>query len=352
MRTCKDLLGHPVYAILLALCLIASPVRAQGTYQAGDKVDTIPVGMMSIKTTKITDNFYVLTGIAPATKGYNVPNGRYGGQIGILTGPDGIFMVDGQYPPTDITNKVLAAIHQFSNAPIKFMVNTHAHVDHVGGNEAWAKMGVTIISQVALRNELAHQKGYPEGGVPKMTYDGPITFHMNGEDIRVIPMPPAHTDGDTIVYFPREDLIMTGDFYRASYPNLREGGSINGMIEALGKLISIGGPKTQYVPGHGPITNRDDVIAYRDMVVVLRDRVQAQLQQGKTKEEIAASHVAADYDQNVLKNVAGRFGEVGGFYDDGTIMGYANFENRFLGQLYDELKCLNDGGAAPTCRGK
>jgi glyoxylase-like metal-dependent hydrolase (beta-lactamase superfamily II) len=326
--------------------------RAQGQYQAGDKVDTIPVSMLSIKTTKITDNFYVLTGIAPAPKGYNVPNGRYGGQIGVLTGPDGIFMVDGQYPPTDITNKVLAAVRQFSSAPIKFMVNTHAHVDHTGGNEAWAKMGATIMSQVALRDELAHQKGYPEGGVPKITYTGPLTFHMDGEDIRVVPVPPAHTDGDSIVYFPKTDVIMMGDFYRASYPNLREGGSINGMIDAFGIAIALGGPKTQYVPGHGPITNRADVIAYRDMVVVLRDRIADMVRQGKTKAEVLASHPTTDYDQVVLKNVAGRFGDVGNFYDDGTLPGYASAEARFLGQAYDELKCLQDGGAQTSCRGK
>jgi glyoxylase-like metal-dependent hydrolase (beta-lactamase superfamily II) len=339
-------------ALFAGLVLFAISAGAQGTYQSGDKVDTIPVGMMSIKTTKINDSLYVLTGIAPAPKGYDVPNGRYGGQIAVLTGPDGIFMVDGQYPPTDITQKVLAQIRQFSNAPIKFMVNTHAHVDHVGGNEAWAKMGATIMSQPALRNELAHQKDYPAGGVPKVTYNGPVTFYMNGEEIQLIPMPPAHTDGDTVVRFVHADVIMTGDFYRASYPNVREGGSINGIIDALGILASLGGPNTQYVPGHGPIMNRADVITYRDAVVVFRDRVANLVKQGKTKEEVLASHPTADYDDRILKNVAGRFGSVGNFYDDGTIAGYGSAENRFLGQVYDQLKCLQDGGAETSCRGK
>src|ERR1051326_5214590 len=156
-----------VFALMMTTQTFAQAPTAQGEEP---KVDTIPVSKLSFKTTKISDNFYVLTGIAPTPVGYNVPNGRFGGQIAVLTGPDGIFMVDAQYPPADITNKVVAAIRQFSNAPIKFMVNTHAHVDHTGGNPAWAKMGVTIMSSVPLANELAHQKGFDPKGVPTVTY--------------------------------------------------------------------------------------------------------------------------------------------------------------------------------------
>ena len=339
-------------ALAGSLALAVVSARAQGAYQSGDKVDTIPVGMLSIQTTKIADNFYVLTGIAPPPKGHNVPNGRYGGQIGVLTGPDGIFMVDGQYPPTDITQKVLAAIRKFSNEPIRFVVNTHAHVDHAGGNEAWAKMGATILSSPELRDELAHQKDYPAGGVPTVTYKGPVTFYMDGEVIQIYPMPPAHTGGDSIVRFVNNDVIMMGDFYRASYPNLREGGSINGMIDAFGIAIGLGGPNTKYVPGHGPISSRAQVVEYRDMVVVLRDRIGALVKQGKTKDEVIAAHPTADYDAKMLQNVAGQFGDVANFYDDGTLPGYASAESRFLGQAYDELKCRQDGGPETSCRGK
>jgi cyclase len=330
------------------VALLSVSASGQGAYQAVDKVDTIPVDMLSIRTTKVTDNFHVLTGIAPAPKGYNVPNGRYGGQIGVLSGPDGIFMVDGQYPPTNITQKVLAAIRQFSNDPIKFMVLTHVHVDHVGGNEAWANMGVTIMSQEPLRYELAHQKGYPAGGVPKISYRGPVSYYMNGETIEIYPLKPAHTDGDSIVKFVNADVIMMGDFYRASYPNIRGGGSLDGIIDALGFAIGLGGPTTKFVPGHGPFGTRADVIEYRDMVRTVRDRVAKLVSEGKTQDEIIAAKITSDYDAKVLKDVAS-------FYDDGTLAGYANAENRFLKQAYDQFKCLQDGGmlmVETACRGK
>ena len=163
---------------------------------------------VEIKTTKITDKFYTLEG--------------QGGMIGVLVGPDGVFMVDTQFAP--LSDKIAAAVKQITPQPIKFVVNTHVHGDHTGGDENFGKMGATIISREELRFRLAHPNPGANGapgvptpavGLPKQTYREKLTLHMNGEEIQLIAIPRAHTDGDTMVYFPGLDIIMTGDFYRA-----------------------------------------------------------------------------------------------------------------------------------------
>ena len=207
---------------------------------------------VEIKTTKLANNFYTLDG--------------QGGTIGVLAGPDGIFMVDDQFAP--LSPKIMAAIKQISNSPIRFLVNTHVHPDHTGGNENFAKTGAVLISRDELRDRLAHPAPAangtpgvpaPAAALPVVTYEGRLTFHMNGEEIRLIAIPRAHTDGDTLVYFPNSDVIMSGDFYRSiQYPNIdrANGGSLNGMLDGLGVIIGLAGPNTKIVPGHGPVVSR------------------------------------------------------------------------------------------------
>lgn len=154
---------------------------------------------IQIKTTRIAPNFYTLEG--------------NGGTIGVLPGPDGVFMVDAQY--AQLTEKIVAAIKAVSDKPIRLLVNTHQHPDHTGGNENFAKMGVTILSRDELRAGLAKNAATPAMALPLVTYAGSVVVHMNGEDVRLIPVPKAHTDGDTMVYFPKNDVIMSGDFYRS-----------------------------------------------------------------------------------------------------------------------------------------
>jgi glyoxylase-like metal-dependent hydrolase (beta-lactamase superfamily II) len=269
---------------------------------------------VQIKTTQASGNFYTLEG--------------QGGTIGVLAGPDGIFMVDAQFAP--LTPKIVTAIKQISDKPIRFLVNTHVHGDHTGGNENLGKMGVTIISRPELRDRLIHPApaangtpGVPEpaAGLPLITYEGRVTFHMNGQDIDLIPIPRAHTDGDTLVYFPQSDVIMSGDFYRSiQYPNIdrANGGSLNGMLDGLGVLIGLAGPNTKIVPGHGPIVGRVEVTKTRDMVLVLRDRVAQMVGQGKTQDEVLAAHPTADYDAIVPNS--------------------KETTERFVTQLYQELK--------------
>ncbi len=269
---------------------------------------------VEIKTTKLADNFYVLEG--------------QGGAIGVLPGPDGVFMVDSQFAP--LSEKIAAAIKQISDKPIKFMVNTHVHGDHTGGNENFGKMGVTILARPELRNRLEHpspgangQPGVPTppAGLPVITYDAPLTLQLNGEEIHLIPAQKAHTDGDTFVQFVKANVIMTGDFYRSiQFPNIdrTNGGSLPGLIAALDAVIKTAGPATKIVPGHGPVVDVAAVKAHRDMVIAIRDKVAKLVKEGKTQEQVVAAKPTADYDAKVQQ--------------PGTTA------DRFVGQLYAELK--------------
>jgi cyclase len=269
---------------------------------------------VEIKATKITDKFFTLEG--------------QGGTIGVLIGPDGVFMVDTQFAP--LSDKIAAAVKQLTPQPIKFIVNTHVHGDHTGGDENFGKMGATIISREELRFRLAHPNPQANGqpgvataavGLPRQTYRDKLTLHMNGEEVQLIAIPRAHTDGDTMVYFPGLDIIMTGDFYRAiQYPNVdrANGGSLQGLIDGLGEVIGHAGPNTKIIPGHGPTVDRNAVIAHRDVATAVRDRVAALVAQGKSEDEVVAAKVIADLDAKVQQ--AGTTGE------------------RFVRQAYADLK--------------
>ena len=290
--------------LLLVLMVIAAVASLRGQ-QDMSKVE--------IKTTKIAANFYTLEGS--------------GGTIGVLPGPDGVLMVDAQFAP--LTTKIVAAIKQVSDRPIRFLINTHVHGDHTGGNENLGKMGVTILAREQLRDRLmkpapgpggAAGKPAPAEALPVITYDAPITIHMNGEDVQLIPIPSAHTDGDTLVKFPVNDVIMTGDFYRSlGYPNIdrANGGSLNGMLAGLETIVKLAGPNTKIVPGHGQMVDRNTVAAHRDMIIAIRDKVGKLVQQKMTLAQISAAKPTSDYDAKVP--------EVGTTGD------------RFVGQLYAEL---------------
>jgi cyclase len=291
--------------LALATLCAAPAVFAQGQQD---------FSQVQIKTTKLGNNFYTLDG--------------QGGTIGVLTGPDGVFMVDAQFAP--LTEKIVAAIKQISDGRIRFLVNTHVHGDHTGGNENIGKMGVTILARENLRMRLEKpnpgangQPGVPTppAGLPMITYDSPLTVRINGEEVRLIPAPKAHTDGDTFVKFVNADVIMTGDFYRSiQFPNIdrANGGSLPGLVDALNAVIANAGPNTKIVPGHGPVVDRAAVTAHRDMVVAIRDKVATMVREGKTQDQVVAAKPTADFDAKVQQ--PGTTGD------------------RFVGQLYAELK--------------
>jgi glyoxylase-like metal-dependent hydrolase (beta-lactamase superfamily II) len=284
-------------AVLAAVWLAAASVYAQAP----------DFSKVEIKTTKISNNFYTLEG--------------QGGTIGALVGPDGVFLVDTQFAP--LTEKLVAAIKQISDGRIRFVVNTHQHGDHTGGNGNFAKLGVVVMARDELRAGLAKaNQPPPAAALPMVTYRGPVTVHMNGEEVQLIPVPVAHTNGDTMVRFAAADVLMTGDFYRSvGYPNIdrNNGGSLKGMVEGLNAVIQAAGPNTKIIPGHGPIVDKTGVAAHRDMIMALRDRVAQSIQQGKTVEEATAAKLTSDYDTRL---------------PGATPM----TADRFVGQLYAELK--------------
>lgn len=301
-----------VLTVLPALLILSLLGAVSAHAQAPD------FSKVEIKTTKITDNFATLEG--------------QGGTIGVLYGPDGVLLVDTQFAP--LTEKIVAAVKQLSPSPIRFVINTHVHGDHTGGNENLGKLGATIFARAELRDRLMKpapgangQPGVPATAIalPVVTYENPITFHMDGETVDAIPIVKAHTDGDTMVYFHNANALMTGDFYRSiGYPNIDRvnGGSLNGMIEGLSAVIALAGPNTKIIPGHGPTVDKAAVVAHRDIIIGVRDRVAKLMQEGKTSDEIVATHPTADFDSKVPP--AAPNGDRNG--------------DRFVGQLYAELK--------------
>lgn len=265
---------------------------------------------VEIQTSQLAPNVYRFEAVGPALVG----------NAGILTGPDGIFMVDAQFP--QLTDKLVAAIRKVSDGPIKLLVNTHHHPDHTSGDANFAKMGTVILSRDELRAHLAAGNNPPPpGGLPMVTYRGPVTIYMNGEEVQLIPVLNAHTDGDTMIYFPKADALFVGDFYRSiQYPNVdrTNGGSVKGVVDGLGAVIALAKPTTKIVPGHGPVVDKTVVAANRDMIVMIRDRVAALIAQGKSQEEVIAAKPLADLDAKVQQ--VGTTGD------------------RFLGQVYADLK--------------
>jgi cyclase len=270
---------------------------------------------VQVKTTKVANNFYTLEG--------------NGGMVGVLTGPDGVLMVDTQFAP--MTEKLVAAIKQISDGRIRFVINTHLHGDHTGGNENFGKMGATIFARENLRARLVKPNAGANGApgvpapsmaLPVVTYDAPVTIHMNGEEVHLIPVPVAHTDGDTMVQFQTADIIMIGDFYRSTgYPNidLANGGSLKGMLDGLNAAIKLAGPNTKIIPGHGATVDRTGVAAQRDLIMAIRDKVAVLVKQNKTQAEVLAAKLTSDYDAKVTG-------------------ASAMTADRFVGQLYTELK--------------
>jgi glyoxylase-like metal-dependent hydrolase (beta-lactamase superfamily II) len=219
-----------------------------------------------------------------------------GGNIGLSIGEDGVVMIDDQFAP--LTERILAAIRQLNNGQIRFVINTHVHGDHTGGNENLGRMGILILARDEVRVRLVAAQR-PEEALPVVTFSEALTVHLNGEEVHAFPVPPAHTDGDTFIHFRGSDVLHLGDVFRTTgypYMDLANGGSLDGMIEALGMAIGMAGPNTKIIPGHGAVSTRADVIAHRDMLLDVKARVAPMVARGMTFEQIAAARPTAPYD--------------------------------------------------------
>lgn len=236
-----------------------------------------------------------------------------GGNVGLSIGDDGVVMIDDQFAP--LSDRIAAAVEGISNGDVRFLINTHVHGDHTGGNANFAARGVPILAQDRVRARLAANR--PAEALPVLTYSDDVTIHLNGEEVRVIPVPPGHTDGDSIIHFVDSDVIHTGDMFRTvAFPVIDRGngGTLPGTIDALGLLAGMAGPETKILPGHGVVSSRADVIEFRDMVVTVAGRV----------EELVAGG-AGSYDEVAAADPTAEFNDKWGD------------PNRFLTAVYEEL---------------
>jgi cyclase len=277
-------MNHRVVALAAGLCAsLAFPAVAQQDFS---KVE--------IKTTKLTDTVYMLEGA--------------GGNIGVSAGTDSVFIVDDQFAP--LTPKITAAIAKISPKPVQFVLNTHWHFDHTGGNENLGKAGAIIVAHENVRRRMSteqfiefmkmKQEPSPKVALPIVTFTGSMSFHLNGEEIRILHAPRAHTDGDAIVYFTGSDVVHMGDiFFNLMYPfiDTSSGGTVEGVIAACDIVIGTIGEKSRIIPGHGPLASRADLRAYRDMLAAVSARVRTAVSEGKSDDEIAKAGLTQDFDE-------------------------------------------------------
>jgi len=227
-----------------------------------------------------------------------------GGNIGLSYGSDGNILIDDQYAP--LTERILAAIREVDPDPIRFVINTHWHGDHTGGNENVGRTGAVIVAHDNVRRRMSMDQivrgeavpPSPAGALPVVTFSQGVTFHLNGDDISVVHVEHAHTDGDALVYWTRANVLHMGDtFFNGLLPfiDLDSGGSIDGAIVAVEAGLALANDGTVIIPGHGPIARRADLVRYRDMLVDLRSRVGQGIAAGRTLEAIKAERHADGY---------------------------------------------------------
>jgi cyclase len=281
---------HIAFGILAFLTSIGSLNIAFS--QGGQNFDAI-----NVETKKVQGNIYMLTGA--------------GGNVTVQVGDEGVFIVDTQFAP--MAPKILAAIRKLSDKPIKYIVNTHVHVDHAGGNEALAKAdGAKIIGHENILKVMSGAKDGTSddrfraapGARPTETFTDRKTVHFNGEDIELIHISAAHSLGDTIVFFRGSNVISGGDVFAiVRYPvvDFDGGGRVTGMISGLNQIVALSDPakvkgKTYIIPGHGRLCDREDVVKYRDMSVIIRDRVQNMIKKGMTVQQVQAAKPTAEWD--------------------------------------------------------
>lgn len=231
-----------------------------------------------------------------------------GGNIAISAGADGVYIIDDQLEP--LTDQLLNAISGVSEQPIRFVINTHYHGDHVGGNEAIGKAGAVIIAHDNIHKRMSSEEfshfwnkttpAWPEDALPVVTFNDQVTLHFNDETATVYHVPQGHTDGDAIVHFPASNVIHMGDIYfNGLYPfiDLDGGGNIQGMIAGCELGLSLADDETQIIPGHGPLSDRKSLSEYLAFLVKARDNVQALVDQGLSLEEAVAAKPTAEWDE-------------------------------------------------------
>lgn len=278
---------RPVLAVALAVLVLfpcaLPPARAQSDRLAA----------VEIKSTDLGGGVWMLTGA--------------GGNMGLSVGADGTFLIDDQYAP--LTPKIQAAVARITDTPVRFVVNTHWHGDHTGGNENLGEAGAVIVAHDNVRRRLASiqiSKAFgdttpaaPHAALPVITFAESVTFHLNGHDIAVTHYPSAHTDGDAVIRFGAANVVHLGDlFFNGLYPyiDVESGGSAAGLLAAVDQLLAGLDDATKIIPGHGPLATRADLQKYRDMLAGTIEAVQALTARGMSREDVVAAKPTAAWD--------------------------------------------------------
>jgi cyclase len=264
------------------LLLCSSLLVSVSLFAQQQNFDTVKV-----ETIKVTNNIYMLkSGVA--------------GNVGVLTGPEGILVIDDKFAP--LSPKLMDAIKAVDPGTVRFVINTHVHGDHTGGNLNFKKGGATIVAHSQVRKRFMDaQKNAAgkENAWPQITFEEGLKFHLNDEDIELLSFGPGHTDGDVIVQFKKANVFHGGDaFVRYGYPYVDpdNGGDFGGFINTLDKFLTVLDDNSLIIPGHGEVAKKSDVKKLRDILVDLRDQVLAALKKGKKPEEISGMPFASKYD--------------------------------------------------------
>jgi len=267
--------------------LVLLPVVALTPLQAQD-------AEITFKSTEVATGLYMLEG----------EGGFAGGNLGLLTGDDGVVLIDDGMPP--LTDKLLAAIGELTKDPVEFLINTHVHGDHIGGNEVFGKRDATIVAHDNLRHRMETEgitvpNGHvpaPEDALPVVTFSDSVTFHLNGREAFVFHVAQAHTDGDAVIHFREDNVIHTGDaMFNHLFPfvDLDSGGSVDGYIAAQKRILALADEQTKIIPGHGPLADKKDLQVAVDMLEDALSRVRVLVDADKSEEEILAANPLADY---------------------------------------------------------
>jgi len=253
---------------------------------------------VQIETVSVANGIYMLVG--------------QGGNIGVSVGDDGVFLIDDQFAP--LTERIKAAIAKLSDKPVRFVLNTHWHFDHTGGNENLAQEGSVIVAHDEVYERMSKENFMaafgqvvppsPQAALPVISFNDSVTFHVNGHDIHAVHVEHAHTDGDSIVLFRSANVIHTGDvWFNGMYPFIdsSSGGSLDGVIAAVDVILKLADEQTKIMPGHGPLGDRNGLLGYHKFLLDVRERVGKLVQQGKTLDEIRAAKPLADYEATLSK---------------------------------------------------
>ena len=265
------------FARLAAAAVVLLPAAAALAQDSG----------ITFKSTELAPGLYMLEG----------EGGFAGGNLGLLTGEDGTVLIDDGIEP--LADEMLAAVNEIAGVPVDFVVNTHVHGDHIGGNAALHADGATIIGHDNIWQRLREDPATDAAAMPEITFSDSVTFHLNGHEAYVFHLEHAHTDGDAAIHFGEADVIHAGDlFFNGLFPfiDLGSGGSIGGYIAGQEAILARAGADTRIIPGHGPLAGKADLAAAHAMLVDARSRVLELIEAGKSEEEVLAANPLAPYD--------------------------------------------------------